>query len=68
MRDNPKAAFLLVNEGITTRNATPVATVRDKFEGFTKRQIKQAITARRLMSMIGSPSEREYQGLVRLNF
>jgi hypothetical protein len=34
---------------------------------FTKRQIKQAIKARRLMSMIGLPSEREYQGLVHLN-
>ena len=66
LRDNPQAAFLLVNDGITNQDG-PVATVRDNFTGFTKRQIKQAIKARRLMGMIGAPTEREYQGLVRLN-
>ena len=67
LRENPQAAYLLVNDGITNQDTNPVATVRDNFEGFTKRQIKQAIKARRLMGMIGAPTEREYQGLVRLN-
>ncbi len=31
------------------------------------KQIKQATAARRFMGMIGSPSERDFQGLVRLN-
>ena len=42
-------------------------TVRHNYEGFTKRQIKQAVEARRLMSMIDAPTEREFQGLVRHN-
>ena len=67
MRDHPQAAHILVNNGVPFQQGNAVATVRDNFDGFTKRQIKQAIKARRLMSMIGAPTEREFQGLVRLN-
>ena len=67
LREHPQAAHILVNDGVPYQPGNPVATVRDNFEGFTKRQIKQAIKARRLMSMIGAPTEREFQGLVRLN-
>jgi hypothetical protein len=58
---------MLVNDGVLSPDGTAVATVRSNFEGFTKQQIKQAVKARRLMGMIGAPTEREYQGLVRLN-
>ncbi len=64
--ENLQAAYRLVNDGITNQDG-PVATVHKNFEGFTKHQIKQAIKARRLMGMIGAPTERENQGLVRLN-
>ena len=67
LRDNPHAAYMLVNDGVLSPDGTAVATVRSNFEGFTKQQIKQAVKARRLMGMIGAPTEREYQGLVRLN-
>jgi len=64
--DNPEAAYLLVNDADIAYDS-PVRTVRNNYEGFTKKQIQQATQARRLMGMIGSPTEREYQALVRLN-
>ena len=67
LRENPTAALVLVNEADLAFSNSPVLTVRSKFEGFTKKQIQGAATARRLMGMIGAPSEREYQGLVRMN-
>jgi hypothetical protein len=66
LRNNPEAAFVLVNDADLSYNS-PVRTVRKNFEGFTKKQVQQATTARRIMSMIGAPTAREYQGLVRLN-
>jgi hypothetical protein len=67
LREHPQAAFILVNDGEPPPPGNPITTVRNNFEGFTKRQVKQAIQARRLMSMIGAPTEREFQELVRLN-
>jgi len=67
LRENPRAAYMLVNDGVLSPEGTSVAMVCTNFEGFSKRQIKQAIKARRLMGMISAPTEREYQGLVRLN-
>ena len=64
--DNPEAAYLLVNDADLAYDS-PVQTVRKNYEGFTKKQIQQATQARRIMGMIGAPTEREYQALVRLN-
>jgi len=64
--NNPEAAYLLVNDADLTYDS-PVSTVRKNYEGFTKKQIQKATQARRIMSMIGAPTEREYQALVRLN-
>ena len=66
LRDHPDAAFVLVNDADLPYES-PIRTVRKNYEGFTKKQVQQATTARRIMSMIGAPTEREYQGLVRLN-
>jgi hypothetical protein len=61
LKDNPEVAYLLVND------TNPIKTVRTNYEGFTKKQIQQATTARCLMGMIQAPSERDYQGVVHLN-
>jgi len=47
--------------------ATHPSPVQKNYEGFTKRQVQQATRARRIMGMIGAPTEREYQSLVRDN-
>jgi hypothetical protein len=44
-----------------------VNTVRDNYEGFTKRQIHCTQEARRLMLMTGVPSERAFKNMVCLN-
>jgi hypothetical protein len=67
LKDNPDAAFLLVNDADLAYGKSPVPTVRQNYEGFTKRQIQQATQARRIMGMIGAPTECEFQSLVRLN-
>ena len=46
-------------------NVMMVSNVRDNFEGFTKHEIKMAQEARRLQGMIGNPTEREFEGMVR---
>ena len=67
LKETPHAAFILVNDASLTFGKSPVTTVRNNFEGFTKRQVQQATRARRIMGMIGAPTEREYQSLVRNN-
>jgi hypothetical protein len=66
LREIPEAAYLLVND-TDPAFAAPIQTVRKNFKGFTKKQIKQATAARRLMGMIRSLSECNFQGLVHLN-
>jgi len=39
LKDNPDAAFLLVNDADLAYGKSPVPTVRQNYEGFTKRQI-----------------------------
>ena len=46
---------------------TLVQTVRSNYEGFTKKDIKAAKAARKLQGMIGSPSEKNYGGMVSSN-
>ena len=67
LRDNPEAAFLLVNDADFTFGDSPVKTVRNNYERFTKKQVHQANLACGIMGMIDTPTEREYQALVRLN-
>jgi hypothetical protein len=64
LKQNPDAAFLLVNDADLAYGKSPVPTVRQNYEGFTKRQIQQATHTCRIMGMIGAPTEREYQSLV----
>jgi hypothetical protein len=55
----PLTILLIINSML----ALCVTTLRD----LQKKQIEHATAARRLMGMIASPSERDFQGLVRLN-
>ncbi len=60
LKDNPVAAYVLVNDAdlaFLLSHQTPVTTVRNNYEGCTKRQIEHAIATHRLMGMIASPSE-----------
>ncbi len=77
LKQNPEAAYLLVNEAdindnIPRADSSPdhqvhVNTVRQNFEGYTKKQVQQAEHTRRLMGMVASPSERNFQAMLRLN-
>jgi len=67
LRENPDAASLLVND-VDLAFHSPVQTVCRNYEGFTKKQVQRATLARRIMGMIGAPTEHEYQGLVRQIF
>ena len=66
LKDKPEAAYLPVNNAVL-KCGSPIKTVRKNYEGFTKKQIQQATKARRIMSMIGAPTECEYQALICLN-
>ena len=41
-----------------------VNTVRDNYEGHTKRNIAKAKEARRLQGMVGNPTDKEFKGMV----
>ncbi len=41
-----------------------VQTVRGNYEGYTKREVIRAKEARRAQALLGSPSEKDYQGMV----
>ena len=43
LKDNPDAAYLLVNNAAEAPQHSSYTTVRHNYEGFTKRQIKQAL-------------------------
>ena len=42
-------------------------TVSDNSEGFTRREYKEAQEARRAMQLLGLPSERDFENMVRSN-
>jgi hypothetical protein len=77
LKQNPEVAYLLVNDTDIDddppwADSSPVHqlhinTVRQNFEGYTKKQVQQAARACRLMGMVTSPSERNFQAMVCLN-
>jgi hypothetical protein len=44
-----------------------VKTIRENYEGFTKKQVQRANEARHIMLMTGVPTERAFESMVRLN-
>ena len=72
LKTNPEAAFILVNDADLKLPQSPehqvhVATVRENYNNFSRKQIDGAKAARRLMGMIATPSTRDFNALVRLN-
>jgi hypothetical protein len=55
------------NEGEGADALSFVQTVRGNYEGYTRREILKAKEARRAQTMLGSPSEKDLQGLVSSN-
>jgi hypothetical protein len=48
-----------------TKECMMVTTVRGNLEGYTRHEIEKAKEARRLQGMIGNPTEKELEGMVR---
>ncbi len=67
LKEHPNAAHVLVTAATPLDANLHVNTVRNNFDGFTKKQIQRAQEARCLMLMTGVPSERAFQSMVRLN-
>ncbi len=67
LKEHPNAAHVLVTAATAPDAHLQVNTVRDNFDGFTKKQIQRTQEARRLMLMTGVPSERAFQSMVPLN-
>ena len=72
LKTHPKAAFLLINDADLLlshpeEHQVHVATVRDNYENFSRKQIEGAQAARRLMGMIATPSTHDFNALVRLH-
>ena len=44
-----------------------VHTARQNYEGFTKKEVKKAVLARKAPGLIGPPSKRDLKYLVRIN-
>jgi hypothetical protein len=61
------AAAMLVQTGSEDAANVFVQTVRQNYEGYTKREILRAKEARRAMGMIGYPSEQDFKGIVSAN-
>jgi hypothetical protein len=61
------AATLLVQMGSKEAASAFVQTVRQDYEGFTKKEVLQAKEARRAMGLIGNPSKNNFKGLVSNN-
>ncbi len=68
LKEHPNTAHLLVtNTSPPESQHLHVNTVRDNFDGFTKKQIQHPQEARRLMLMTGVPLEWNFQSMVCLN-
>ena len=61
------AAMLLVQMGSEEAATVFVQTVRQNYEGFTKKEVLQAKEIRRAMGLIRNPSEKDVKGLVSNN-
>ena len=61
------AAAMLVQTGSEDAAHAFVQTVRQNYEGYTKKEILRAKEARRAMGLIGYPNEQDFKGMVREN-
>ena len=66
-KDKQGLPYIDLDASVYDAATTLVQTVRSNYEGFTKKDTKAAKTARKLQGMIGSPSEKDYGGMVSSN-
>ena len=66
-KDEQGLPYIDLDASVYDAATTLVQTVRSNYEGFTKKDIKAAKAARKLQGMIGSPSEKDYGGMVSIN-
>ena len=66
-KDEQCLPYIDLDASVYDAATTLVQTVRSNCEGFKKKDIKAAKAARKLQGMIGSPSEKDYRGMVSSN-
>ena len=66
-KDEQGLPYIDLDASVYDAATTLVQTVLSNYEGFTKKDIKAAEAARKLQGMIGSPSEKDYRGMVSSN-
>ena len=66
-KDEQGLPYIDLDASVYDAATTLVQTVRSKYEGFTKKDIKAAKAAHKLQGMIGSLSEKDYGGMVSSN-
>ena len=66
-KDEQGLPYIDIDTSVYDTTTTLVQTVRSNYEGLTKKDIKAAKAARKLQGMIGSPSEKDYGGMVSSN-
>ena len=59
--------YIDIDASVYDAATTLVQTVHDNYEGFTNKDIKAANAALKLQGMVGSPSDKDYEGMVRSN-
>ncbi len=61
------AAAMLVQTGSEDAAHAFIQTVRQNYEGYTKKEILRAKEARRAMGLVGYPNKQDFKGMVRAN-
>ena len=72
LKDIPEAAFLLVNDADiqmphVDHNQMHVHIIWENFDAFSCKQVEGAMARRRLMGMVATPSQSDFEEMVRLN-
>ena len=66
-KDEQGLPYIYLDASVYDAATILVQTVRSNYEGFTKKEIKAAKAVCKLQGMIGSPSEKDYGGMVSSN-
>ena len=66
-KDEQDLPYINLNASVYDAATILVHRVRSNYEGFTKKDIKAAKSARKLQGMIVRPSEKDYGGMVSSN-
>jgi len=72
LEQSGRMAAIMLMQNASQQSTEPegvalVQTVRENYEGYTKREVLRAKEARRAQAMIGNPSEGDFKGMVSSN-